>query len=144
MPTTIRNTAMTVAAVGAAALGGSAIAGAADNGTTAGSVTSSSKQSRPDRPPRETLSSGERREGQGGRAREGARRHGEPTEAGGPYSTPYHAHVTTSDGKRRVVLVDAQFAATAVQAEKARGGSGPGGRHGGRGGLVRAAPARPR
>jgi hypothetical protein len=56
------------------------------------------------------------------------------TEAGGPYGTPYHAHITTTNGTKQVVLVDGQFRATAVQADQGRGGrGGPGGRHGGRG-----------
>jgi hypothetical protein len=51
------------------------------------------------------------------------------TESGGPYGTPYHAHIKTSDGKLQVVLVDASFSATAVQADQrgARGGPGAGG-----------------
>jgi hypothetical protein len=55
------------------------------------------------------------------------------TEAGGPYGSPYHAHVKASDGSLKVVLVNASFQATAVQADQGRGG---GGRHGhdGRGG----------
>ena len=55
------------------------------------------------------------------------------TEAGGPYGTPYHAHIKTSDGTLKVVLVNASFEATAVQADQGRGGRGPGG-HGGHGG----------
>ncbi len=53
------------------------------------------------------------------------------TEAGGPYPTPYHAHIKTG-GKRKVVLVDESFEATGVQADR-----GPGGRGGGppRGGM---------
>lgn len=43
------------------------------------------------------------------------------TEAGGPYGTPYHAHVKTSDGTLKVVLVDKDFQATAVQADQGRG-----------------------
>ena len=52
------------------------------------------------------------------------------TEAGGPYGTPYHAHIKTSDGKLQVVLVNSSFQATAVQADQGR----PGGRNGGKGG----------
>ena len=44
------------------------------------------------------------------------------TEAGGPYGTPYHAHIKTSGGKLQVVLVDASFNATAVQADQGRRG----------------------
>jgi hypothetical protein len=53
------------------------------------------------------------------------------TEAGGPYGSAYHAHIKTADGTRKVVLVNASFEATAVEAERARGGRrghGPGGR----------------
>ena len=46
------------------------------------------------------------------------------TEAGGPYGTPYHAHIKTSGGTAKVVLVNASFEATAVQADKGRGGKG--------------------
>ena len=56
------------------------------------------------------------------------------TEAGGPYATAYHAHIKTSAGAQRVVLVNASFEATAVQAEAARGGRGKGDHGGGRGG----------
>jgi hypothetical protein len=63
------------------------------------------------------------------------------TEAGGPYGTPYHAHIRTSDGTLKVVLVDSSFTATAVQADPGRGlrggrhGHGPHGGPGGRGGA---------
>ena len=56
------------------------------------------------------------------------------TEAGGPYGTPYHAHIRTSDGAPKVVLVDSSFTATAVQADPGRGFRGGRGRHGGPGG----------
>jgi len=56
------------------------------------------------------------------------------TEAGDPYATAYHAHIKTSAGAQRVVLVNASFEATAVQAEAARGGRGKGDHGGGRGG----------
>ena len=58
------------------------------------------------------------------------------TEGGGPYSTPYHAHVRTSGGTLQVVLVNSSFEATAVQADNRRRGGGqrrPGGRGPGRG-----------
>lgn len=44
------------------------------------------------------------------------------SEAGGPYGTPYHAHIRTSGGTLQVVLVDADFRATTVQADEGRGG----------------------
>lgn len=49
---------------------------------------------------------------------------------GGPYGTPYHAHVKTADGTLKVVLVNASFEATAVQADRGRQGRGPGDRDG--------------
>ena len=57
------------------------------------------------------------------------------TEAGGPYSTAYHAHVKTADGTLKVVLVDKDFEATAVQADNGRRGRGD------RDGAARAAAA---
>ena len=56
------------------------------------------------------------------------------TEAGGPYNTAYHAHIKTSAGAEKVVLVSSAFKATAVQADPGRGGKGGRGHHGGRGG----------
>ena len=53
------------------------------------------------------------------------------TEAGGPYDSPYHAHIRTSGGTLQVVLVNSSFEATTVQADRGRGG--PGGKRGGRG-----------
>ena len=49
------------------------------------------------------------------------------TEAGGPYNSAYHAHIKTSAGTLKVVLVNSSFEATAVQADQGRGGSGRGG-----------------
>jgi len=116
------------------ALGGGVVAGAADNTTTTNSSTSTAD---PDGPPW-------RPGGWHGRGRHGAHRPDralsssvaakvkkaalakvrgatvERVEAGGPYSTPYHAHIVTADGKRRVVLVDSDFRVTAVTAETAR------------------------
>jgi hypothetical protein len=48
------------------------------------------------------------------------------TEQGGPYATKYHAHIRTSGGTEQVVLVDDQFEATAVQADRGPGGRGRG------------------
>ena len=56
------------------------------------------------------------------------------TEAGGPYGTAYHAHIKTSDGTLKVVLVNSSFEATAVQADQGRGGRGRGGHGDHRGG----------
>ena len=45
------------------------------------------------------------------------------TEGGGPYSTPYHAHIRTSGGTLQVVLVNSSFEATTVQADRGRRGA---------------------
>src|SRR3954451_17442279 len=123
LSTTVRKTAVTAAALGAFGLGGAAIAGAADNST---SGTKSSQS----RPQRDELS------GDTAAKVKAAALDKVPgatvlrTEAGGPYSTPYHAHIKTSDGKYEVVLVDASFDATAVQADQAGGRPGARGGHG--------------
>jgi hypothetical protein len=62
------------------------------------------------------------------------------TEAGGPSGSAYHAHIKTSDGKLEVVLVNASFQATAVQADHARGRGGPGMRGGPGGGHAAETP----
>jgi hypothetical protein len=59
------------------------------------------------------------------------------TESGGPYNSAYHAHIKTSDGTQKVVLVNASFEATAVQADQGRGGRG-------KAATAAAATARPR
>jgi len=131
--TAVKKSAMTVAALGALGLGGSAIADAASSRTaTTSSSSSSGTAAQSTRPQREQLSGDA-----AAKVRQAAldKVPGATvlrTEAGGPYSTPYHAHIKTSDGKLQVVLVDASFDATAVQADQGRGGKGgPGGRHGG-------------
>ena len=120
---TIRRATAAVAILGALALGGAAIAGATDSrsasstkpqrdalsGTTAAKVKAAALQ----KVPGATVLR---------------------TEAGGPYSTPYHAHVKTSDGTLEVVLVDKAFEATAVQADNGRRGRGDRDGHGPRGG----------
>ena len=122
LSTTIRKSAMTVAALGALALGGAAIAGAAGDST--------SSQSRPQR---DALS------GDAAAKVKAAALEKVPgatvlrAEAGGPYDTPYHAHIETSDGTRQVVLVNSSFEATAVQADRRRGPRGRD-RRGGHGG----------
>jgi uncharacterized membrane protein YkoI len=130
LTTPIRKTAMAVAALGALGLGGSAIAGAADTSGT-GSSSSTQTQTRDrDHGGRQALSAADAAKV---KAAALARVPGATvleTEAGGPDGTSYHAHIRTSDGKLEVVLVNASFEATAVQADDGRGG----GRHGGRGG----------
>jgi uncharacterized membrane protein YkoI len=130
MPNTIRKTAMAVGALGAFALGGSAIADAANK-------TSASKpKSAQSRPKGEQLSTADAAKVKAAALEKVSGSTVLRTEAGGPYSTPYHAHVKTSDGTLKVVLVNASFEATAVQADNGRGGKGGGhrGGHGGPGG----------
>ena len=55
-------------------------------------------------------------------------------EKGGPGGAAYHAHVRKADGTEVVVLVNASFEATSVQAAPAGGRGGPGGRGHGPGG----------
>jgi hypothetical protein len=120
LSTTIRKSATTVAALGALGLGGAAIAGATDNPT--------SSQERQARPQRDSLS------GDAAAKVEAAALEKVPgamvlrTEAGGPYDTPYHAHIETSDGTPQVVLVNTAFEATAVEADRGRGARGRDGR----------------
>jgi len=129
LTTTIRKSAKAVAALAALGLGGAAIAGAAGN---AGSPS----QTRPDRPPREALSSDVAAKVKAAALEKVPGATVLRTEAGGPYGTPYHAHVRTSDGTLKVVLVNSSFEPTAVQADRGRPGrhgrGGPGG-PGGRG-----------
>jgi uncharacterized membrane protein YkoI len=125
----IRKSAVTAAALGALGLGGAAIAGATDTTKSPGTKSSES------RPQRESLSTGAAAKVKAAALAKVPGATVLRAEAGGPYNAAYHAHIKTSDGTRKVVLVDAQFEATAVEAERARGGGrrgGPGD-HGGRG-----------
>ena len=121
LATTLRRSALTVAAIGALGLGGSAIATAADK------TASPTPQSRPQR---QELSSEVAAKVKAAALDKVPGATVLRTEAGGPYNTPYHAHIKTSDGKLQVVLVNSSFQATAVQADQGR----PGGRRGGPGG----------
>src|SRR3954453_14325268 len=127
MLSSIRKTAVTVGAVGALGLGGAAIAGAAYN-TTSSSAGTNPAQTRPQR---EALSSDVAAKVKAAALAKVPGATVVRTEAGGPYGTPYHAHIKTSDGKLEVVLVDSSFTATAVQADQGRAGKGHGGRGGG-------------
>src|SRR4051812_41637196 len=131
LTTTVRKSAVTVAALGAFALGGSALANARDNTTTSGSSTapSSSQTQRPARD-RQPLSSDAAAKVKAAALEKVPGATVLETEAGGPYGTPYHAHIKTSDGTLQVVLVDASFKATAVQADQGRRGRGGPGGHG--------------
>jgi hypothetical protein len=121
---TIRKAAAAVALLGAFALGGAALAGAASKSGSAatpqrdsltGATAAKVKAAALDKVPGATVLR---------------------TEAGGPYGTAYHAHIKTSDGTLKVVLVDKDFTATAVQADNGprgrgdRDGDGPHGRGG--------------
>src|SRR4051794_4020616 len=126
---------MTVAALGALGLGGAAIAGAADTSTPSGTSSSgSASQSRPAQMQRDALSGTVAAKVKAAALAEVPGATVLRTEAGGPYGTAYHAHIRTSDGTLKVVLVDSSFKATSVQADRGRGGWGGRGRHGGPGG----------
>jgi uncharacterized membrane protein YkoI len=133
MHTTLRKTAATVAALGTLGLGGAAIAGAADTSSSSASGTGSS-QTRPPRP--EALSSAVAAKVKAAALKKVSGATVLRTEAGGPYASAYHAHIKKSDGTLAVVLVNKDFEATAVQADRGRGRGGkPGGGPGGRGGA---------
>jgi hypothetical protein len=121
MHPTIRKTTAAVAAVGALGLGGAAIAGAAGK---SGSTTQT-------RPQREALSAATAAKVKAAALEKVPGATVLRAEAGGPYGTAYHAHIRTSDDTLKVVLVDEDFKATEVQADRGRG---PGGRDGHRGG----------
>ena len=104
---TVKKSALTVAGLGALALGGAAVSGAADNGSS-----SSGDKPSQSRPQREALSSDVAAKVKAAALDKVPGATVLRTEGGGPYSTPYHAHIRTSDGKRRVVLVNGDFEAT--------------------------------
>ena len=135
MFSTIRKSLVAVAALAALALGGSALAGAADKTTTSSTAT----QTRPARPQPQPLSSDVAAKVKAAALEKVPGATVLRTEAGGPYGSAYHAHIKTSAGAEKVVLVNASFKATAVQADQGRGGrardgKGRGDHHGGRGG----------
>ena len=138
MLSTIRKSLAAVAALAALALGGSALAGAADKSMSSGTSSSGTKSSQT-RPPREALSSDVAAKVKAAALDKVPGATVLRTEAGGPYATAYHAHIKTSAGAEKVVLVNSSFQATAVQADRGRGGPGRAGKgrdghHGGRGG----------
>jgi hypothetical protein len=120
---TIRRATAAVAMLGALALGGAAIAGAAD-----------SKSASSTKPQRDALSGTTAAKVKAAALQKVPGATVLRTEAGGPYSTAYHAHVKTSDGTPKVVLVDKAFEATAVQADNGRRGRGDRDGHGPGGG----------
>ena len=126
----IRKSAMTVAALAALGLGGAAIAGAADKTTSSGSSR------RADATPRRSARSSRATSPPRSRPPRWTRSRARPCCAprpAGPYGSAYHAHIKTSDGTLKVVLVNSSFEATAVQADQGRGGR--------RAGAATAAPA---
>jgi uncharacterized membrane protein YkoI len=118
----IRRTVLTVAALAALGLGAAAIAGAVDKNNS-----SSGNRSSQTRPQREELSAADAAKVKAAALDKVPGATVLETEAGGPYDTPYHAHIQTANGDAQVVLVDASFTATAVQDEMAHRGRGPGG-----------------
>jgi uncharacterized membrane protein YkoI len=122
MLSSIRKTATVVAALAALALGGAAIAGAAGK---------TGSQTQPPQRNREALSSTTAAKVKAAALAKVPGATVLETESGGPYGTPYHAHIKTAAGKLEVVLVGKSFQATAVQ-EDQRGARGP--RDGGHGG----------
>ena len=136
MHSSIRKSAAAVAALGALGLGGAAIAGAADStSSSSGTATAQAPQGRPQR---EALSSDVAAKVKAAALDKVPGATVLRTEAGGPYGSAYHAHIRTSDGTLKVVLVNDTFEATAVQADRGRRGRGGPGR-GGPGGRGEAA-----
>ena len=120
-----RKSAATVAVLGAFGFGGSAIAGAAGSSSTKTRAGAAQQ--------RQALSSDTAAKVKAAALDKVAGATVLRTEAGGPYNSAYHAHIKTSDGTLKVVLVNSDFAATSVQADRAGGGRPAGGRHGGPG-----------
>jgi hypothetical protein len=127
MISTIRRTAVTVGALGALGLGGAAIAGAADSPTATPTPSAKQQGTRPQRTP---LAADVAAKVKAAALAKVPGATVDRTEAGGPYGTPYHAHITTSAGTKQVVLVDSAFKATDVVADQGRGGGGGRGGHG--------------
>ncbi len=129
MRTLIRKTALTLAALSALALGGAALANATDGGSS-GSSSTPGQATTGARPQREPLASDVAAKVEAAALEKVPGATVLRTEAGGPYGTAYHAHIRTAAGTEQVVLVDASFEATAVEADRGRGpgrGGPPGG-----------------
>jgi ABC-type glycerol-3-phosphate transport system substrate-binding protein len=131
-----RKTASTLAIIAAAGLGGSALAGAASSGSTSTTITTASKS-------RTALSAENAAKVKAAALAKVPGATVDRVSSGGSYATPYHAHITTSGGTKQVVLVDASFNATTVQADTGRGGKG-GGRDGRGETALTGARSRPR
>ena len=124
---TLRKTALTLAALSALALGGAALANATDGGSSGWRSTPGTTGARPQREP---LASDVAAKVEAAALAKVPGATVLRTEAGGPYGTAYHAHIRTAAGTEQVVLVDASFEATAVEADRGRGpgrGGPPGG-----------------
>jgi hypothetical protein len=122
----VQKTALTAGAMASLALGGSALAGAASSPSTSTS-TNTTTQAGPGKPQRQPLSSEVAAKVKAAALDKVPGATVLRTEAGGPYSTAYHAHIKTADGTLKVVLVNSDFEATAVQADngpRGRGGRG--------------------
>jgi hypothetical protein len=120
MHSTIRKSAGAIAALSAFGLGGAAIAGATDGDKSSGSAT----QERSERPERQALSSDAAAKVKAAALEKVPGATVLRSEAGGPYGSAYHAHIRTSDGTLKVVLVNSSLEATGVQADRGRGGRG--------------------
>jgi hypothetical protein len=127
---TITKTALTVAALGAVGFGSSAIAGAASKTSSSSSSSTAAKT----RPNHEALAADVAAKVKAAALEKVPGATVLRTEAGGPANSAYHAHIKTSDGTLKVVLVDSSFKATSVEADQGRGGKGGGRGHGGPGG----------
>ncbi|MFL5846338.1 MAG: hypothetical protein ACJ762_16755 [Solirubrobacteraceae bacterium] len=127
--TTLKKSATTLAAMAALGLGGSAIAGAASTSKSGSSSKSSTARSQND-----TLSAENAAKVKAAALAKVPDATVLRTEAGGPYGTPYHAHIKAADGTLKVVTVNAAFEAVDVVADQSGGRGGRGGRHGGHGG----------
>src|SRR5262245_33145624 len=121
MLSSVKKAAAAVAALAALALGGSAVADATSKTAATGAP--------PGHPQREALSADVAAKVKAAALAKVPGATVLRTEAGGPGGAAYHAHIRTSGGKLEVVLVNASFQATAVQADQARGHGrgGPGG-----------------
>src|SRR3954454_19244153 len=105
---TIRKTALTVGAIGAAGLGGAALADAA------GTKSAATKPQQT----REALSAAAAAKVKAAALAKVPAATVVRTEAVVLYNSAYHAHIKTSDGTLKVVLVNASFEATQVVADQ--------------------------
>jgi uncharacterized membrane protein YkoI len=123
MPSAVRKTLVTVAALGALAAGSSALAGAADNSSNPTTAASGQQRSNETALTGDTAAKVEKAalaKVSGGTIVR--------VETDGQHGSPYEAHVRKSDGTEVEVLVNKDFEVTAVRE------GGPGGRGGGPGG----------